>query len=101
MISADETVFGVRPGAPFLFTVAASGQKPLTFKADNLPKGLRLDDSTGRITGAIAERGTFPVAVVVSNALGRAESILRIVVGDTICLTPRWVGILGTVGVNR
>ena len=81
-------VFGVRPGAPFLFTVAASGQKPLTFKADNLPKGLRLDDSTGRITGAIAERGTFPVAVVVSNALGRAESILRIVVGDTICLTP-------------
>jgi alpha-galactosidase len=33
-------VFGARPGSPFLFRVAASGEKPLTFSASRLPGGL-------------------------------------------------------------
>lgn len=35
-------VFGVRPGSPFLFTIPASGDRPMTFAADNLPAGLKL-----------------------------------------------------------
>src|ERR1035441_5482371 len=30
-------VFGVRPGHPFLFTVAATGERPMTFSAKALP----------------------------------------------------------------
>ena len=32
-------VFGVRPGNPFLFTIAATGDRPMTFTADGLPGG--------------------------------------------------------------
>ena len=38
------TVFGVRPGAPFLFTIAASGERPMTFAAENLPDMKALTD---------------------------------------------------------
>jgi hypothetical protein len=44
-------VFGVRPGHPFLFTIAATGDRPMTFSAKGLPKGLALDSATGHITG--------------------------------------------------
>ncbi|HUZ07465.1 MAG TPA: alpha-galactosidase, partial [Candidatus Paceibacterota bacterium] len=30
-------VFGVRPGSPFLYTIPATGDRPMTFSADHLP----------------------------------------------------------------
>ncbi|MCX6996760.1 MAG: putative Ig domain-containing protein [Kiritimatiellaeota bacterium] len=81
-------VFGVRPGHPFLYTIAATGDRPMTFSAENLPAGLKLDANTGRITGAAPERGTFQVRLLASNALGAARRELRIEVGDRIALTP-------------
>ena len=30
-------VFGVRPGSPFLFTIPATGERPMTFSVENLP----------------------------------------------------------------
>ena len=50
-------IFGVRPGSPFLFTIAATGDRPMTFAADNLPAGLQLDPQTGRITGTLEQSG--------------------------------------------
>jgi len=81
-------VFGVRPGRPFLFTVAATGERPLTFRADGLPAGLRLDEMTGRITGRVEKRGSFEVTLWAKNARGEAGRPFKIVVGDRICLTP-------------
>ena len=51
-------VFGVRPGSPFLFTVPATGERPMTISAKNLPAGLQLDPQSGRITGVLREKGT-------------------------------------------
>ncbi|UCD49240.1 MAG: NPCBM/NEW2 domain-containing protein [Phycisphaerales bacterium] len=34
-------IFGVRPGSPVLYTIAATGQRPLGFNAENLPEGSR------------------------------------------------------------
>ena len=82
-------VFGVRPGHPFLFIVAATGQKPLTYSAEALPKGLQLDKSTGIITGIIAEKGTYKVKLNVENSLGKNSRDFKIVCGDDICLTPQ------------
>lgn len=82
------TVFGVRPGAPFLFTITATGERPMAFAADGLPAGLQLDRSSGRITGRLTQAGEFPVTLRASNARGRAERILRIVCGERIALTP-------------
>ena len=81
-------VFGVRPGSPVLYTIAATGQRPMQFAADGLPKGLSLDPATGQITGSIRERGEYKITLTASNPLGKATRSLRLVVGDTIALTP-------------
>jgi alpha-galactosidase len=81
-------IFGVRPGSPFLYTVAATGQRPMTFSAANLPAGLHIDASTGRIIGAIATPGTYTVTLRTENTEGRTQRELRIVCGDRIALTP-------------
>ena len=81
-------VFGARPGSPFLFRVAASGEKPLTFSASGLPTGLHLNKTNGCITGSVKQPGDYNVNLTVKNRKGRAEGELKIAIGDTICLTP-------------
>jgi alpha-galactosidase len=82
-------VFGVRPGRPFLFTIAASGDRPMKFSAENLPSGLSVNEDNGVISGtAPAAKGEHLVTVRATNALGKAERALKIVVGDRIGLTP-------------
>ena len=81
-------IFGVRPGSPFLFTIPATGDRPMKFSADNLPRGLKLDARTGRITGKLKKPGEFDVTLRAKNSLGAAEEKFRIVCGDAIALTP-------------
>jgi alpha-galactosidase len=82
------TVFGARPGAPFLFTIAATGARPIEFSAHGLPRGLKVDGKTGLITGALKEKGEYQVTLRARNARGTAERKLKIVCGPLICLTP-------------
>jgi alpha-galactosidase len=81
-------VFGVRPASPFLFIVPATGQRPITFTADNLPQGLTTNSNTGLITGTLATPGIYNVTLKAANSLGTAERELKIVVGEQIALTP-------------
>jgi alpha-galactosidase len=81
-------VFGVRPGSPFLFTIPASGERPMTFSTSKLPHGLQLDPLTGLIAGVVEERGFYPVKLRAENAFGKAELMLKIVSGDAIALAP-------------
>ena len=81
-------VFGVRPGSPFLYTVAATGERPMRFSAVNLPEGLTLDSETGFIRGTLSKKGTFNVILKAQNAKGEDTRTLRIESGDKICLTP-------------
>jgi alpha-galactosidase len=81
-------VFGVRPGRPFMFTVPATGNRPMTFAAEGLPEGLKIDPATGFITGKTSAHGEHVVSLRATNSLGKAESKLKIVVGDKIGLTP-------------
>ena len=81
-------IFGVRPDAPFLFTVAATGERPLSFAADGLPAGLQLDARTGRITGTLMEKGEYAVTLHAKNARGEARRPFKIVCGATVGLTP-------------
>ena len=81
-------IFGVRPDHPFLYNIAASGNKPIVFEAENLPNGLLLDKNTGFITGKISKRGEYKVTLFASNKKGKFTSELKIVCGDKIALTP-------------
>lgn len=82
------SVFGARPGSPFLFTIPATGEKPMKFSAKHLPRGLKLDPDTGRITGQLEKKGEFIVILRAQNLIGRDEKKFRIVCGDQIALTP-------------
>ena len=81
-------VFGVHPGNPVIFTIPATGIRPMIFSAENLPKGLKLDNSTGRFSGSIEAPGTYTVRVIAKNELGSDERDFRIVVGEKLSLTP-------------
>src|SRR4051794_22605872 len=51
-------VFGVRPGSPFLYTIPATGDRPIQFGVNSLPSDLTLDPATGQITGTLKKPGT-------------------------------------------
>lgn len=81
-------VFGVRPNHPFLFKIPATGKKPLQYETENLPNGLNIDSKTGLISGTITKPDTYIVKFKVTNELGSDQRDFKIIVGDTICLTP-------------
>lgn len=81
-------VFGVRPGSPFQYLVAATGDRPMKFSAKGLPEGLKIDTTTGLITGVVSKKGTYIVTLGAKNKKGKAEKQLRIECGDRIALTP-------------
>ncbi len=81
-------VYGVRPVHPFLYRIAATGKRPMSFSAENLPKDLSLDPKTGIITGSIQKEGKYNVTLTAANKLGTTKSNFKISVGDKICLTP-------------
>jgi alpha-galactosidase len=86
-------IFGVRPGDPFFYQIPATGDRPMTFSADHLPKGLKLDSETGLITGSVHKKWfglkhNFVVTLHAKNAFGEASKKFKIVVGETIALTP-------------
>src|SRR3954464_9857428 len=67
------SVYGQRPGRPFLYTIAATGDRPMTFSAEKLPDGLKLDEKTGRITGSVAAAGNHDVTLRAHNDKGEAQ----------------------------
>jgi len=81
-------IFGVKPDNPFLYTIAATGERPIHFSADNLPGGLSIDAKTGIISGKMARRGSWLATLKAKNKFGEATKSLKIVVGDTLALTP-------------
>ena len=62
-------VFGVRPKAEFRYTIAATGIRPMTFSAEGLPKGLKLDEKTGIITGVL-KKNSIKILKVLFNCIG-------------------------------
>ena len=84
----NATVFGVRPGSPFHFKIAATGEKPLRYAAPGLPKGLTLDPVTGIISGNLAKAGEYTLELVVKNKKGRARKNFTIKCGNLLALTP-------------
>lgn len=79
---------GVRPGSPFVYKIAASGQKPVQYAAKGLPAGLQLNTATGVISGTVAARGDYTVVLSATNSLGTVEKSVVIKVGDLLALTP-------------
>jgi hypothetical protein len=81
-------IFGVRPGSPFLFKIAASGEKPIQYEVKNLPQGLVVNPETGIIIGALQKEGQYKMTLLAKNTKGQAEREFTVKVGDVLALTP-------------
>jgi alpha-galactosidase len=81
-------IFGVRPGSLFLYAIPATGMRPMSFAAEGLPAGLKLDAASGLVTGVLLGRGEFPLVLRATNSIGSTRRAFRIVAGDKIALTP-------------
>lgn len=82
-------VYGARPGRPFLYRIPCTGGRPVRFSAKGLPAPLKLDASTGIIRGQTPQqRGEYTVELRAANEHGKAARRFKIVVGDTLALTP-------------
>ncbi|MCJ7680823.1 MAG: putative Ig domain-containing protein [Candidatus Aminicenantes bacterium] len=83
-----QTVYGHRPGTPLHYTIAAFGQRPMTFRAEGLPLGLDLDAASGIISGVVEEPGEYPVRFNIKNAVGKCDVTVTFKIGDHLALTP-------------
>jgi hypothetical protein len=81
-------VVGATPSAPFLYTVPATGQTPLSFTATGLPSGLTIGASSGIISGTAPAAGSYPIVVTIGNGAGSATATLTIASGTTLRPTP-------------
>jgi hypothetical protein len=81
-------VYGERPGHPFFYHLPVTGERPMSIAAEGLPGNLSLDAATGNITGSVATPGEYPVTFTAANGAGKDSAVIRIVIGQTICLTP-------------
>lgn len=81
-------IVGIRPNTPFLFSLAATGERPMQFYAKHLAAGLSLDSQTGIITGKLMRKGQYVFDAMAENSAGKAKTTIKIVCGDTLALTP-------------
>jgi alpha-galactosidase len=79
---------GIRPGSPFQYRIAVSGQRPISYAVTGLPAGLHIDQNSGIITGRIGAAGTYSLKLSAKNKVGSSSKNLRILCGSTIGLSP-------------
>jgi alpha-galactosidase len=82
------TIYGCRPGHPFLYRIPAQGQRPMKFRAEGLPAGLLLEEDRGVISGTAPAVGQYSVTLHANNSAGQSSRLFRIHSGDTLALTP-------------
>ena len=84
----NPTVFGAKPGNPFLFTITATGTSPMQFNAKGLPSGLQINTGNGQITGMVTTAGDYEVTFSATNRIGKNETKIKLKIGEHISLTP-------------
>jgi alpha-galactosidase len=80
-------VVGARSGRDFLFLVATTGALPIQYSASGLPSTLKLDSSTGIITGTAPDH-SISFDVTATNSFGSDKVTITVTIGDRVRLTP-------------
>jgi len=83
-------VIGCSPNKPFLYHVAATGQRPFTYKVikGSLPEGLHLDSTRGLIDGSATKGGDYKFTVEVKGPKGKDQREYTIKANGRLALTP-------------
>ncbi len=81
--------YGARPGRPFVYRIPCTGARPIRFSAKGLPATLHLDGNTGILSGKTPDKaGEYKLELRAANQQGKAVRQFKLVVGDTLALTP-------------
>ncbi|HSH95701.1 MAG TPA: putative Ig domain-containing protein, partial [Roseimicrobium sp.] len=78
---------GVTTGQAFSYQIQATNS-PTSYAASGLPAGLNLNATTGLITGAVNQPGTYPVTLSATNANGTSNASLAITVNTLPAIVP-------------
>jgi hypothetical protein len=81
-------VYGARVNHPFQYTIAATGKRPMDFRAKSLPHGLKLNRKTGIISGVVSQKGEYNVSIIAQNEIAQEKAVVKFIIGDQIALTP-------------
>ncbi len=85
----NASLVGTKPNVPFLLKIAVTGERPISFSAKQLPKGLKLDAVTGIITGQVELEGEYSFTISAKNIAGKDEKKISLLIGnDKVLLTP-------------
>jgi len=85
----SSSAFGCRPGVPFLFSIATTGERPMQFEITDLPKGLKHDAAKGIISGKVEKEGTYRIKVTAINKSGKDQKIITLIIGNkNVIVTP-------------
>ena len=81
------SVYGASPKKPIMIRISVLGERPMTYGASGLPKGLSING--GVIFGKVKAEGNYEITLTAENALGKDEKKLTLEIKrDTVCLTP-------------
>lgn len=82
-------IYGASPGKDFLYLIPTLGERPMSFSAENLPKGLSVRKNSGIISGKAEKEGEYQVILNAENMHGKFSKVLKIVIRENaISLTP-------------
>ena len=81
-------LYGASPGKEFIYTIPASGARPMQFEVKNLPKGVKINKANGVISGVIKKAGEYTIELLAQNKFGKARKSFTLVIGDKLALTP-------------
>lgn len=80
-------IYGASPNKPILLRIPVTGQRPITYRAENLPEGMELNN--GILTGKIEQEGEYTVTLCAENELGSTQKNLTFEIRENhIQLTP-------------
>ena len=82
-------IVGSLPCTDFHYYISTTGERPISFIAENLPKGLSLDEKTGTISGkSPSEKSEYNIKITATNKYGADSINLKLIIDDMPRLTP-------------
>ncbi len=86
-VISSATSVGAAPSVPFSYQITATNN-PTSFGATNLPAGLKVNNTTGLISGTPTESGAFVAQINANNAAGSGQADLIISIDPVFGVIP-------------
>ncbi len=81
------SVYGASPKKPLILRIPVTGERPISYAVEGLPRGLTLCENI--ISGAVPSQGNYTVTLIAKNKLGECRKELTFEIApEHVLLTP-------------